>query len=148
MIIRKARKEDFQEYLKLKRKEHDDYSKIINEKIKNLGRSIIKKDFDEFLSSKKNIIIIVEADDGLIGYIHGEFYNNFKIGYISDIFVLKEFRQKGIATKLIESFIKFLKKRKYKILKLDVNMKNKNAIKIYKNWGFRPESIGMTKKIA
>jgi len=136
--IRKARKEDFDEYLKLKREEKKDYSKIVCKKITYPKDKILKKEFNDALVFKKHLILVVEEDKKLIGYLHGTYFSNpySKGGYVEDIFVLKEFRKRGIAKNLINKFIKILKNKGYKKIQLSVNPKNIGAIKLYKNLGF------------
>ncbi len=138
MKIRKARKSDLKEYLKLKRQEEKDYSEITKQKITYPKDNVMKKEFDKNLSSKSCLILVVEENKNLIGYMHGTFFKNAYSngGYIEDIFVLKEFRKKKIATKLINEFIKILKQKKYKRIQLSVNSKNTRAIKLYKKLGF------------
>ena len=138
MKIRKAKKEDFSGYLKLKRAEDKDYSKITGKKITYLGDSILRKEFLEILRDKKILLLVVEENKKLIGYMHATFFKNIyrKGGYVGDLFVLREFRRKGIATKLINKFIKALKNRGYKMISLSVNIKNKKAIILYKKLGF------------
>lgn len=146
MKIRKAKEIDFEEYFKLKKQEGEDYSKIINEEIK-YPRHFVKKRFNEFLKSRSNLIIVVEIEKELIGYIDAELYSNAKKGHITDLFVIKKYRKKGIATKLIKKFYRMLKKKGYKKLKLDVNPKNKDALSLYRKRGFKISSYGMTKRI-
>ena len=138
MRIRKAKKEDFYEYLNLKREEERDYSKIVGKKIIYPKNRILKKEFLEILRDKKILLLVIEENKKLIGYMHATFFKNIyrKGGYVGDIFVLKEFRRKGIATKLINKFIKILKNRRYKMISLSVNIKNKKAVRLYKKLGF------------
>lgn len=138
MRIRKAKKEDFSGYLKLKREEEKDYSKITGKKINYLKDSLLKKEFLEILRDKKILLLVIEENKKLIGYMHATFFKNIyrKGGYVGDIFVLKEFRRKGIATKLINKFIKVLKNRGYKMISLSVSIKNKKAVRLYKKLGF------------
>ncbi len=138
MKIRKAKKSDFKQYLRLKKEEEKDYSKITKQKIKYPKDNILKKEFNEQLSSRRHLILVIETNKELIGYIYGTFFNTSysKGGYIEDIFVLKNFRKKGLAIKLINEFIKILKNKGYKKIHLSVNVKNKGAIELYKKLGF------------
>jgi len=138
MKIIKAKKEDFEDYLRLKRLEEKDYSKIIKKKITYPKDNLIKKEFNEALKSRKHLILFVKEDKKIIGYLHSTFFSNpySKGGYVEDIFIIKEFRRKGIAKKLINEFIKILKEKGYKKIHLSVNTKNIGAIKLYEKLGF------------
>ena len=149
MKIRQAKNSDFNEYLKLKREEEKDYSEFIGKKIPHPKDTVLKKEFKEALSSKNHVILVIERNNRLIGYIHGMYYTNpySKWGYVEDIFVLKDFRRKGIATALVKEFIKILKKKGYNKLRLSVNTKNFRAIKFYKKLGFEISHYDMKKDL-
>lgn len=148
MKIRKARKEDLAQYLKLVRKSHNEYTKIIDKKIKFTDTQI-KKDFLEFTTSKDKIILIVEKDGLILGYLVASFFTSSyqKIGYIDFLFILNKFRRKGIAKNLVKEFNIILKKKKIKKCKLGVNIKNKTAINFYKDLGFKINHHDMEKKL-
>ncbi|MEI6849742.1 MAG: GNAT family N-acetyltransferase [archaeon] len=138
MIIRKAKKEDFFSYIILKREEEKDISKVLNKKIKSPSSFVLKKKFNEIISSKKELILFVESENKLIAYLHGMVFKNIynRGGWVEDIFVLNDFRKKGIATSLIKEFIKIINNKGIKKLHLSVNVKNETALKLYKKLGF------------
>lgn len=109
----------------------------------------MKKEFLEILKDKKTLLLVVEENKKLIGYMHSTFFKNIyrKLGYIGDIFVLKEFRRKGIATKLINEFIKILKNKRYEKITLSVNIKNKNAIHLYEKLRFHIQHYDFEKEL-
>jgi len=148
MEITKAKKEYFKDYLFLKRKEERDYSKITGRKIKYPTDKILRKEFNESISSDKNLILFAKENKEMIGYIQCNYTKNpySKLGYIDDLFVLKKFRRKGIATKLIVEFTKILKKKGYKKLQMSVNTRNTNAISLYKKLGFEIFHYGLRKE--
>ncbi len=138
MRIRKAKKEDFQEYLKLKREEERDLTKYLKTKIGYPEDKILKYEFFKILRDKKAILLVAEDKEKLIAYIYSTIFKNIysKGGYIEDIFVSKEVRKKGIAKTLINTFVKTVKQRGYKKIHLSVNIKNKKAIELYRKLGF------------
>ncbi len=117
--IKKARKSDLNVYLILKKNEEKDYSKIIGKKIKYPKDAILKREFNEALKSKKRLILLAEDKKRILGYLHGTyFFNSYDNGgYVEDIFVLSSERGKGIGKKLIQEFIRVLKRKKYKNFK-------------------------------
>lgn len=66
-----------------------------------------------------------------------------KTGYLGELFVLKEYRGKGISTKIKDVFLEFLKCKKIKICRIDVNPEN-NAQEVYKKWGFKIDKYRMS----
>lgn len=57
-------------------------------------------------------------------------------GYITNVSVLKEHQQKGIAKNLLEQTINKAKANGFKTLTLEVSVENKNAIQLYQRLGF------------
>lgn len=149
MKIRKATKKDFGQYSRLKKEDIAEYSKIIKQKIKVAQDTQIKKEFDGILKSKDHLILVAETNKELIGYLTGSITKNIwqHSGYIDDVFVIKDFKRKGIATKLMKTFMKIIKTKKIKKCRLGVNTKNKKAIKLYKKLGFKIVHYEMDLKI-
>jgi ribosomal protein S18 acetylase RimI-like enzyme len=63
-------------------------------------------------------------------------YGFFKYGTIDELFVKKEFQNKGIATGLMKAIMKKFKNFKAKIVLVGTEKENKEAIKLYKKLGF------------
>jgi len=62
-------------------------------------------------------------------------------GYICNVFTLKEYRRKGIQTKLLEECIKFAKNNQ--VIKLNLSTDSTEAIKIYEKQGFKFDKLAM-----
>ena len=56
--------------------------------------------------------------------------------YLSKFYLLKEFRGKKLARKMLEFLIKYSKEKGLKSIYLNVNKYNYNTIKIYEHLGF------------
>src|SRR3989344_3366455 len=136
--IRKAKREDFEEYLELKKKSLKEYSIITQQKIP-INLQEIKKEFEEFFVSPKRFLLIIKENNAYAGFLIGTLitYVFKKTGYIDDIFIKKEFRRRGFANLLIKNFILVTKKKEAQKLRLGVNPRNGNAIKLYKKLGFK-----------
>lgn len=155
MKIRKANKKDISGILELSKgfiEEHHKklgiknappISQLLNEK-----RKIFEKD----LLENSGVIFLCEIDNKMTGYI---FIIKGLIGrrnlvtkaYISDLFVLKEFRNRGIAKSLISESIAWSKKHKINEVFLDVDYKNPKAKRLYKQLNFEEYSTRLSKKI-
>ena len=60
-----------------------------------------------------------------------------KAGTIYDLFVLREYRRRGIGTSLMKKAIEDLRNHGVEIVRLNVLSKNINAIHLYEKLGFR-----------
>ncbi len=148
MKIRKAKKADFEEYSKIKEEDFREYSKLIKKNIK-YSKKDSNIEFQRILKSKEDYLFFAEDKEKIIGFIHGEIENN-KSGKKADIeyiHVIKEYRKKGIASKLINAFINVAKSKKCNYLTLKVNKKNTHAIKLYNKFRFEITNYVMRKQI-
>ena len=109
----------------------------------------IKKEFSNFLKSPKKLFLVVEEKDKILGYLIATFLSNVwqKAVYLDDIFVEKGFRRKMIASNLMKELIKNTKQKNINKIKLGVNIKNKPAIKFYKNLNFKIKYYEFEKKL-
>jgi len=75
--------------------------------------------------------------DTLVGLVAAYFNNNeTKIGFITNVSVLEEYQDSGIASKLIKNAIHFGRKNAFVKLVLELNINNTKAFKLYKKQGF------------
>ncbi len=154
MRVRKATQKDFDEILKLKlasKKEERKWNKELMpvEKVERYYKDYLAND----LKSRWRIVLIAEEEDRIIGVITGRTYRTLYIagyerfGYISNLYVKKEFRRKAVAKKLVSEITKWFKKRKAVKITLELYELNTPAISLYHKLGFSNYSIKMRKKI-
>lgn len=139
MEIRLARKEDKNLFVLIKQEFNEDYG--VSEKSENF----IIEEFEDYLD--KGAIVIAILDHKIVGYLAGiieeDLYERF--GHIGELFISKEFRNKGISTKLKDKFISFLKDKNIDLCRIDVNPDNP-AQEAYKKWGFKIDKYRMSLK--
>ncbi len=129
-IIRKAKISDMKEVLSMI-KELANYEKAEVEVHLSLEK-LIK---DGFGDQKLYEALVVETKGKLCGYaIYYNAYSTWKgrAFYLEDIFVRKEFRNKGIGEKLFKQVIKIAIKRKAKRVDWQILKWNSPAINFYK----------------
>jgi len=87
----------------------------------------------------KNFLLVAEENKRVIGFIWATFinYGFSRFGYIEELFVKNEFRNKGIGTALVKNIMKIMKKLKVDALFVTTEKRYKDAIKLYKNLEFR-----------
>ncbi len=87
------------------------------------------------------VFVKAEEDGNLLGY--GSVQIVLDEGNINNIAVDENFRNKGIASGILNNIISHCKARKVSIMFLEVNEHNKSAIALYTKFGF--EKIGERK---
>lgn len=159
MIVRKATVKDIPNLIKLFRglvkyhqKIYTKDDKFYNKEIKNvrgLWMKFIKKNINN-----KNSLILISYDNKKpvaysISYIKDNIpvYSIKKYGYISDLYVDKNYRKKGIGKELVDMSKKRFKKKGIKFMSLEVNHNNNHTIKFYNKYGFKEYHKSMRMRI-
>ncbi|WP_452221207.1 GNAT family N-acetyltransferase [Lacinutrix salivirga] len=88
-----------------------------------------------------NYFLVAKHKNEIIGYIIGGLNTYEKRGWILSLGVHEKARGKGLGKKLTEQLIKVLKPYNINEVALTVYPDNKPAITIYRNLGFKGDSI-------
>lgn len=98
--------------------------------------------FYETLNSTNTTLFgAIAASNHLVGYVG--VYNILKEGYITNIAVLKKYRNCGVASKLLKEVINYSIKNNMLFLTLEVRKSNLPAISLYEKFNF--ENVGTRK---
>lgn len=116
--------------------------------------SLILQEFYNHYNSETNSYIDILKEEKTNPYLKYYFYvgNNKILGYItyldiydrfeiSNIYVLREFRGNGIASKMLQFVIDEGLNKKINNITLEVNSKNTSAIALYHKYGFKEVAI-------
>jgi len=117
-IIRRSNSRDLKEILKLLNSSPE----LIGDKSQPYTEDMVK----EYLTNKNFNIFIYEIDKKIIGFVIAQFWKKARYIYIFDIFIKKEYRRKGIATKLMNYIEDTAKKSKMNLIYCHVHKKNIN----------------------
>jgi len=133
--IRIATKDDFEKFFLIKKEFFKDYG------ISKKSREFILREFEEYL---KDAIVLALDKGEIIGYLCGIIEKNpyEDYGYIGEIFIKKEYRNKGVSIKLKDKFLEFLKSKGITLCRIEVNPNNP-AQEVYKKWGFKIDKYRM-----
>lgn len=124
MKVRKIKKIDFKQYKAL----HDEfYSPKYNNKQDNLTL----KDFEVDL--KKNIILVAENTKKIVGFLLAIKNSSWNYIVLADLFVVKEHRNKGVGSTLINKLLKIAMKNH---ISVKVYSHNSDAKRLYESIGF------------
>lgn len=97
---------------------------------------------EAFLAEVHNpssLSFVATINDEVAGYIIAwEFENSIHIGNLA---VKKDYRRKGIATRLIQKIIEIAVKKHYRFVSLEVRKSNLPAIRLYEKMGFKLDRI-------
>lgn len=152
MIIKKAKIKDYEQIVDLYKQLYDaekgfDNNLIEIYKVPDEQKLKIQKR----IRSRKNIFLVAEEDNKIIGLIDGfiidSIYHKEKVGYLDHLCVDINYRKQGVSMNLIEKFSEIMKSKNVAYLKLNAFENNIPAINLYKKLGFEEHSIYYIKKI-
>jgi len=155
MKIRKARPEEIGQIADLQR-ELMLHGKKIDPTYYDMSKHARKR-FVEFakkkIENRDSRLLVAIVDDKTVGYILGwvkerpPVFKLKKVGYISDCFVIKKFRRKGIGEKLTQRMLTWFGTKKLNHVELVVISRNKLGLTAWKNLGFEEYRKIMRRKI-
>lgn len=94
-----------------------------------------KRSFFEYdLRRPNGCLLVAKQDDTILGYIDAWQIDDEL--HLANIAVAPDYRQQGIASKMILKLIEIAKKRHIKSIYLEVRVSNKIAQKLYEKFGF------------
>ncbi len=98
----------------------------------------VVKDFYKNVIVRENTkIFLCEENEKIVGYVYGYLTEEKKI-IIDALFVMEEYRKKGIATQLLECIKSWAKEIDISIIEISVLLKNEKARSLYQKMGFMP----------
>ena len=115
----------------------------------DMWRVFIKKQ----LKSKKGTVFLAQVDGTAAGFIlvlvkdEIPIFKIEKMGYVSDLFVKKEFRGLGISSKLCDRAMKWLGQKGLKHVSIGLYVDNEFAHSVYKKFGFFDYKLEMRRRI-
>lgn len=160
MIIRRLEQKDKPEMEKLYKEFHITHHREellahsdIREftEYKNPDKTVAKT-VKDLLTSKKYFVYIAEEKNILKGYICGEIMKKkgrvlHTEGYVSELYIQKEYRGKGIGKSLLNALVTEFKKQGCTHLGINAYAENKQATDIYRHLGFLDYVLTLKKKI-
>jgi len=141
-MVRKATSKDIEEILSLNDKLFKYESQFGN--MYNLDWTYSdrgKEYFQKRLTEKSGLVFIAEEKDNIVGYLCGyiDTYSYRSVNPIAEIenmFVLEDFRGRGIGSNLIRSFEVECRKREVTRFRVGFIFQNKKAERFYTKFGF------------
>lgn len=156
MIIRKAKKSDIDEIIKIAdqlRKTEAVLDATKNMKDDSYLSSIYRKFELKYIKSRKKIFLVAVLNGRIVGYINGyirenwEIYYKEPVAYLDCLCVDESVRNQGIGRSLIDEFISIVKAKGTKYIKLNAFETNTPAVSLYKKLGFKEYSAYYMKQI-
>lgn len=108
---------------------------------------LVEDYFKNEIKNKNNILLVYEEDEIIVGYVYlKQVKDEEKCGYLVDgLYVEEEYRNRKIATKLLEYSLNILSDKKIDFVDINVLVKNKIAKYLYNKVGFEDYKIQMRK---
>lgn len=102
--------------------------------------------FKYMIRQKYNFLLGYYIDNNIVGYTFIKGIDK-ETALLDGLYVEEEYRNKGIATKLITTAFKICKNNNINFLDVNVMYENKEAQRLYNKFGFKNLRIGLRKTI-
>ncbi|MBQ8043542.1 MAG: GNAT family N-acetyltransferase [Clostridia bacterium] len=103
------------------------------------------------LNDSNNILFVAKQDETVIGFLYGYIEKRkgakLPVAHLGFLYVNGEYRNRKVATKLIDTFIVYIKGLDIKIIEVKVFENNIAAKKLYDKYGFNALWSNYRKKI-
>ena len=93
-----------------------------------------KQSIEEELNNETSLFLVAKEENEVIGYIGMSIV--IDEGYIFNVAVRESYRNKGVATALINELVTYGKKNNFSFITLEVRESNLPAISLYSKFGF------------
>lgn len=105
-----------------------------------------KPSFSNYLKDKNHQLLLgYFQNEKLVGFIYGTYVSD--MSSIDYLYVLEEYRNRGIASALLQEFVTRCEKLKIKDININTYVTNKTANHLYHKLGFNDFMITLVKKI-
>jgi ribosomal protein S18 acetylase RimI-like enzyme len=152
--IRKATEEDFNSLKEIKllsKKEELKYSEAIKDIDDNKEQyyNYLKKDLRYI---NRGIFIAIKGRK-IMGMVLAQYFKPLPIskyhrkGYISNLYIIQQYRNIGIGKELVLKAKEWLKKNHTEHVTLEIHIDNKPALELYRKLGFNKYTMKLSKKI-
>jgi predicted GNAT family acetyltransferase len=107
------------------------------------GKTILKQRVQNELSTNNSHVLIAEMNGEIIGSAHGEIthrtdYTPKTVGSISTVYVVREFRKRGIGALLVKQLCELFDAEGVEDVTLRYIIGNKEAEAFWRKLGFKP----------
>lgn len=110
------------------------YNKLVNQNF------VVNNYFENIYMNETNSLLIAVDNNIIIGYIFNKLIDsevdNIKVSLIDGLYVETNYRNKGIASSLIEASLKWAKTNNVNAVKIKVITENQAALKLYEKYNF------------
>jgi ribosomal protein S18 acetylase RimI-like enzyme len=151
MQVRKARLADIEQVTDLSltmQKYHVTFDRVFA--LTKNARKGLAGFLERCVRSRNKLLIVAEEDKEIVGYAlatlssRPPIFLRKEFGFIEDVFVSEEYRNRGIATRMLEATYSWFRQHGVREVILTVHAKNKLGIKVWEKEGF--ETVFLRKR--
>jgi ribosomal protein S18 acetylase RimI-like enzyme len=107
------------------------------------GKKLLKQKVENDLTNSNIHVLLAEVDGETIGYVQGEVTSRSDctprtVGQVQLVYVMKQFRRKGVGRLLVRELCKFFNSNKAEHLTVRYIIGNKEAEGFWRKLGFEP----------
>lgn len=133
--IRKGKLKDLKKIIKLLNKTPELSSGVGNKTYSNEWVSSCLKD------KSRDLVLVAEDNGKLVGFLMAEIWKSKRYSFLSDVFIARRYRNKGVASELVNLYEKECKKKRINKLLMLALVKNSKIHKFLKKRHYKQGEI-------
>ena len=152
--IREAKLEDIPQLMKLEKSlfsKWNEFDPIDKINIEWFSSEAHKKHLTDVLKDNRNKVFVSVNKDNIVGYLKAHLFCREpfleKVGYVSELFVEKEYRSEGLGKRLLEEAIKWFKQQELKWTTTSTHLLDSEAINFWKRRGYEEFNTFFKRKL-
>jgi ribosomal protein S18 acetylase RimI-like enzyme len=145
IAIRRATSSDVEGIVRLRllSQEHSEESNPSIWRITEEGKKLLEQKVENDLADSNVCVMVAEANGEIMGFVQGEVatrgdYTPRTVGHVSLIYILKQFRRKGVGRHLMKKLCEFFDSNKAEHLTVRYIIGNREAEGFWRRLGFEP----------
>lgn len=154
--------EDYAEFEKLEEGFYRHYTKLgIGEQFgrlpyESVPPELVRKEFDRYIQGngeQDSYFMFVKIGTQVVGYVCGWIknkngcYADPRIAHLESLYLNESERGKGYSSSMAEAFFSWARSKGVRACQLEVYAKNRDALAVYKKWGFEEDELILWKPL-
>ncbi len=156
ILLRKARPSDLKDLKELLYEENRYHSELVPEFVRSTRDVLSSEELSEFIDDRNRELFVAQSRADLVGAVivaiirmeGARWKKSVETGYVEDLIVTSEFRNRGVGGMLMEKAAEWVRSKGVDSMELHAWEVNRQAVSFYRTAGFQTIQLRMKKDLS